>query len=399
MNLKLPIYMDYHATTPVDRRVLDAMLPYFAEQFGNAASVTHVFGWQAQEAVENARALIAKSLGAETKEIIFTSGATESDNLALKGVMRANSTRGNHLIVSAIEHRAVLDTARQLESDGFAVSIVPVGSDGLIDPDAIRQTLTERTVLVSVMAANNEIGTIQPIRAIGQLAHERGILFHTDASQAIGKIRIDVNADQIDLLSLSGHKIYGPKGIGVLYVRRHRPRVKITPMQVGGGHELNLRSGTLPVPLIVGLARALQIADEEHISESARTSELRDSLMHAILGRLEGVSVNGTMTSRLPNNLNLAFKGIDGEGLLTELKEIALSSGSACSSAEVEPSHVLLAIGLTKELASSSIRFGLGRWTTLPEVKYTVDRIVEVVERQRRLAPKRPEGTVSRPIN
>lgn len=399
MSLTLPIYMDYHATTPVDPRVLKAMLPYFTEKFGNAASVTHVFGWQAQEAVEKSRAMIAESIGAEAKEIIFTSGATESDNLALKGAMRANKHRGNHLVVSAIEHSAVLDSARQLEKDGCEVSFIPVGSNGLIDPERIRDALTDRTILVSVMTANNEIGTIQPIRTIGQLAHERGVYFHSDASQAFGKIPINVIEDQIDLLSISGHKIYGPKGIGVLYVSRHRPRVKLSALQDGGGHEQRLRSGTLPVPLIVGLAQALAIAETERESESARLATLRDRLMQTILDALDGVRVNGSMDSRLPNNLNLVFDGVDGEGMLTAMKDVALSSGAACSSAEVEPSHVLKAIGLTDELASSSIRFGLGRWTTSEEIDYVSARVVEVVESQRRLTPRPPVTNASTPVN
>lgn len=398
MSLKLPIYMDHHATTPVDPRVLESMLPYFSEKFGNAASVTHVFGWEAQEAVEKSRAIIAQSLGAEPKEIIFTSGATESDNLALKGVMRANLNRGNHLVVSATEHSAVLDSARQLEKEGFSVTFVPVDGGGIVDSEVIRDALTDRTVLISVMTANNEIGTIQPIRAIGQLAHERGVYLHTDASQAIGKVLINVDDDQIDLLSLSGHKIYGPKGIGVLYVRRHRPRVKLAALQDGGGHEQRLRSGTLPVPLIVGLAHALRIADAERESETVRTGNLRDRLMKSILGRLDGVRVNGTTESRLPNNLNLAFDGVDGEGMLTSMKDIALSSGAACSSADVEPSHVLRAIGLSDELASGSIRFGLGRWTSVEEVDYVANRVAEVVESQRRLSPRRPDGTWSKTV-
>jgi cysteine desulfurase len=384
--------MDYHATTPVDLRVLKAMVPFFTEKFGNAASVTHVFGWEAQEAVERSRGIVASSIGAEAREIIFTSGATESDNLALKGAMRANSHRGNHLITTAIEHNAVLDSARQLEREGFAVTYVPVGSDGLIDPDLVRRSITEKTILISVMAANNEIGTIQPVREIGQIAHERGIYFHTDASQAIGKLRINVSDDYIDLLSISGHKIYGPKGVGVLYVRRHRPRVKLIPLQDGGGHEQRLRSGTLPVPLIVGLAQALRIAVAEMENEVTRLATLRDRLMNAVLGSLDGVRVNGTMDSRLPNNLNLAFTAMDGEGMLTAMKDVALSSGSACSSADVAPSHVLKAIGLSDELASGSIRFGLGRWTSQEEVDFVARRIVEVVESQRRLVPVRPDA-------
>lgn len=390
MSPKLPVYMDHHATTPVDPRVLAAMLPYFSEKYGNAASVTHVFGWDAQEAVEKARADIASRLGADPKEIIFTSGATESDNLALKGAMRANGQKGNHLIASAIEHNAVLDSARALEKDGTAVTYVPVGANGVVDPDAVRRAITDRTVLISVMTANNEIGTLQPIGAIGHYARERGILFHTDASQAIGKVEFNLGDDPIDMLSISGHKIYGPKGIGALFVRRHRPRVKLTALIDGGGHEQRLRSGTLPVPLIVGLAKAIELADELRIAETGAIGKLRDRLMHAILSRLDDVSVNGTMDARLSNNLNLRFHGVDAEGILTSLKDIALSSGSACSSAEVEPSHVLKAIGLTDEQASGSIRFGLGRSTTEAEVDYVADRIVEVVESLRRLAPQRP---------
>lgn len=390
MSLKLPIYMDHHATTPVDPAVLEAMLPFFVEKFGNAASVTHVFGWEAQEAVEKARAAIASSIGADPKEIIFTSGATESDNLALKGAMRANSHKGNHLIVSTIEHNAVLDSARQLEKDGFEATYVQTGANGVVDPDQVRQAITDRTVLISIMTANNEIGTIQPIHDIGIIARERGVYFHTDASQAMGKMKFNLSDDPIDLLSISGHKIYGPKGIGVLYVRRHRPRVKLMASIDGGGHEQGIRSGTLAVPLIVGLAKAVELADKLRESESTAIETLRDRLMRAILNRLDGVSVNGALKPRLPNNLNLCFDGVDAEGVLTSLKDIALSSGSACSSAEVEPSHVLKAIGLTDEQASGSIRFGLGRSTTEAEIDYVAGRIVEVVERLRGLTPKRP---------
>lgn len=399
MTPKLPIYLDHHATTPVDPRVLEAMLPYFSEKYGNAASVTHVFGWEAQEAVEKARGEIAAAVGAEPKEIIFTSGATEADNLALKGVMRANVHRGNHLIVTAIEHNAVLDSARALEKDGFDVTVIPVGSDGLVDPDAIRNAITDRTVLISVMTANNEIGTIQPIRQLGQMARERGVYFHTDASQAIGRIPVNVDDDFIDLLSLSGHKIYGPKGIGALYVRRHKPRVKIVGWMDGGGHEQRLRSGTLPVPLIVGFAHAATIALRQMSADNVRQAALRDRLMRAILGDLDGVRVNGTMSSRLSNNLNLAFEGVDAEAVLTTVKDIALSSGSACSSAEIEPSHVLTALGLSKELASGSIRFGLGRDTTEEEIEYVAGRIVEVVGTLRNLRPDRPRVSPTRSAN
>lgn len=390
MSVTLPIYMDHHATTPVDPRVLEAMLPYFSERFGNAASVTHAFGWEAQEAVEKARATIAAALGAEPKEIIFTSGATESDNLALKGAFAAQSGKRDHLIVSAIEHNAVLDPARRLEQQGIRLTVIPVDAAGIVDPQAIREAITDRTLLVSVMAANNEIGTIQPIRDIGQICRERGVYFHTDASQACGRIPLDVQADAIDLLSLSAHKIYGPKGIGMLYVRRYKPRVKLAPLFDGGGHEQGLRSGTLPVPLIIGFARAIELVTAECDSEMARQAGLRDRLMRALLERLDGVRVNGSLESRLPNNLNLAFERVDAEAVLTAIKDVALSSGSACSSAEVEPSHVLKAIGLPDELAQGSIRFGLGHSTTAEEVDYVIDRIVEVVERLRALSPKRP---------
>jgi cysteine desulfurase len=390
MSLKLPIYMDHHATTPVDPRVLEAMLPYFSEKFGNAASVTHVYGWDAAEAVERARASIASNLRVDPKEVIFTSGATESDNLALKGAMRANRQKGNHLIVSSVEHNAVLDSARALEEEGCEVTYIPVGASGIVDPDDIRHAITDRTVLVSVMAANNEIGTIQPIGTIGRYVRDRGVLFHTDASQAVGRVELDLNDAPIDMLSISGHKIHGPKGIGALFVRRYRPRVKLTALIDGGGHEQRLRSGTLPVPLIVGLGKAIELTDDLRDAETVSLRGLRDRLMHAILGRLDGVTVNGTMDSRLPNNLNLYFQGVDAEGILTNLKEIALSSGSACSSAEVEPSHVLKAIGLSDEQASGSIRFGLGRNTTEAEVDYVAGRVVEVVESLRRLTPQRP---------
>ncbi len=388
--MRLPIYMDHHATTPVHPRVLEVMLPYFSQKFGNAASVTHSFGWEAQEAVERARATIAECLGAEPKEIIFTSGATESDNLAIKGAMSANSARGNHLVVSAIEHNAVLDPARRLESAGTPVTYLSVSSDGLVDPESVRQVITDRTVLVSVMAANNEIGTIQPIRQIGAITRERGVLFHTDASQAIGKIAIDLAEDSIDLLSLSGHKLYGPKGIGVLFVRRHRPRVRLDAIIDGGGHEQRLRSGTLPVPLIVGLAEAVRLATRSGKDAWNDVGKLRDRLLNSIVSRLNDVRVNGSMEHRLPNNLNLCFGGVDAEGILTSIKDVALSSGSACSSADTSPSHVLKAIGLSDIDASGSIRFGLGLETTREEVDFVADRIVEVVESLRRLTPRHP---------
>ncbi len=391
--MKLPIYMDHHATTPVDPRVLAAMLPYFSERFGNAASVTHSFGWAAEEAVEKARAQIATTINADPKEIVFTSGATEADNLALKGLAHASRDKGNHIVISAIEHNAVLDTARHLERDGFSVTYLPVAADGIVSPDDVRRAITDRTIVVSVMTANNEIGTIQPIRAIGQITRERGVFLHSDAAQALGRIPIDVNADFVDLLSLSAHKIYGPKGIGALFVRRSRPRPKLIPFIDGGGHEGGLRSGTLPVPLIVGFGEAVRIAVAEMAAESQRQAQLRDRLMQALTSELDLVRVNGSLKSRLPNNLNLCIEGVDAEAVLTAITDVALSSGAACSSAEVEPSHVLKAIGLTDQQASSSIRVGLGRGNTIEEVEYVAQRIIETVNTQRRLAPARPQAS------
>lgn len=394
------IYMDHHATTPVDPRVLEAMLPYFSEKFGNAASVTHAYGWEAEAAVETARGQIAALIGAEPKDIIFTSGATEADNLALKGVVAALADRGDHLITTVIEHKAVIDSARWLEGEGTRITWLPVGEDGLVDPESVREAITDRTVLISVMAANNEVGTVQPIRAIGQIARERGVLFHTDAAQAAGRIPIDVDCDHIDLLSISAHKIYGPKGIGALYVRRRKPRARLKPLIDGGGHERGLRSGTLPVPLIVGLGEAMAIAAQEMKAESERVAALRDRLLHAIIENCPDVHVNGSMEHRLPNNLNLSFASVEGEGILMDMKDVALSSGSACSSAHIEPSYVLKAMGRTDESAQSSIRFGLGRSTTADEVDYVAGRIVEAVARLRQLSPlyRAPSGAAtSRP--
>jgi cysteine desulfurase len=386
--MKLPIYMDHHATTPVDRRVLEAMLPYFSEKFGNAASVTHVFGWEAEAAVENARRQVATAIGAQPKEIVFTSGATEADNLALKGIMRAAPEGRNHLIISAIEHRAVLDGAERLEHEGFNVTRLTVDREGLIDPDSVRRAITDRTALVSIIHANNEIGVIQPIRAIGQIAHERGVLFHTDAVQAIGKIPVDVVADNVDLLSLTAHKTYGPKGVGALYVRGGRPRVRLAPILDGGGHERGLRPGTLPVPLIVGFGAAMEFALQEMPAESARLADLRDRLMHAIMENLDGVFLNGALSPRLPNNLNLSFAAVEGEAILMGLKDdVALSSGSACTSATPEASHVLAALDIPAELTHASIRVGLGRSNTAEEVDYVAGRLVETVRRLRHMSP------------
>lgn len=385
--MKLPIYMDYHATTPVDPRVLRVMLPYFSEKFGNPASRNHRFGWEAEEAVERARKQVAELIGAQPKEIVFTSGATESDNLALKGVAEAYRHRGDHIITVATEHKAVLDSARRLEAQGFRVTYLPVRPDGLIDLDQLRAAITDRTILISVMYANNEIGVVQPIREIGRIAKEKGVLFHTDAVQAAGKIPIDVEADGIDLASLSAHKMYGPKGIGALYVRRRNPRVELVPLIDGGGHERGLRSGTLNVPAIVGFGEACAICRREMPEESQRLRQLRDRLLNQILAELDEVYINGSMEHRLPNNLNLSFRYVDAEALLTALPDVALSSGAACSSANLEPSHVLRALGRGDDLVHSSIRFGLGRFTTQEEVDYVAGRIVEAVKKLRELSP------------
>ncbi len=381
------IYMDNHATTPMDPRVFEAMRPYFMEKFGNAASRNHRFGWEAEEAVEKARQQIADLIGASPKEIIFTSGATESDNLALKGVAEMYAEKGNHIITVVTEHKAVLDTTKKLEKHGCRITYLPVGKDGLIDLDMLRDAITDKTILISVMYANNEIGVIQPIREIGRIARERGVLFHTDAVQALGKVPIDVNADNIDLASLTAHKIYGPKGVGALYVRRKNPRVQLTAQMDGGGHERGMRSGTLNVPGIVGFGEACAIARREMAEESARLARLRDRLMNRLLAELDDVYVNGSLEHRLPNNLNMSFAYVEGESLLMGINDIAVSSGSACTSATLEPSYVLKALGAGADLAHSSIRFGLGRFNTEEEVDYVAGRVIETVKRLRELSP------------
>jgi cysteine desulfurase len=386
MAVKLPIYMDNHATTQVDPRVLEAMLPYFGEKFGNAASRSHSFGWAAEEAVENARAQIASLIGAAPKEIIFTSGATESDNLMLKGVAEAWRDKGNHIITDCIEHKAVLDVCKRLETSGFTVSFLPVQKDGRVDPEAARNAITPKTILITTMYANNEIGVINPIAQIGRIAKEHGILFAVDAAQAVGKVPIDVQKENIDLLAISGHKIYGPKGVGALYVRRHNPRVQLSSVIDGGGHERGLRSGTLNVPGIVGLGKACEIAQKEMPQESQRLAGLRDRLRAGLKSRLEGISINGSLEHRLPNNLNVSFAQVDSEALLMGLDDVAISTGSACSSATLEPSYVLKALGLEEDLAQSSIRFGLGRFNTQEEVDYVIDRVVQVVGKLRELS-------------
>jgi len=384
---KLPIYMDNQATTAVDPRVLEAMLPYFSEKFGNAASRNHEFGWKAEEAVENARGQIARLIRANPREIVFTSGATESDNLAIKGVAEAYREKGNHIITQATEHKAVLDACKRLEKSGYEVTYLPVAPDGLIDLDDLRRAITPKTILISIMQANNEIGVIQPVAEIGKIAREKKILFHVDAVQAVGKIPVDVQKDGIDLLSISAHKIYGPKGVGALFVRRKDPRVEISAIIDGGGHERGMRSGTLNVPGIVGLGKACEICQKEMPGESERLRRLRDKLKDAIMGRLDGTAVNGSMAHRLPNNLNLSFSGVEGDALLMGINDVAVSSGSACTSAMIEPSYVLRALGVSDDLSHSSIRFGLGRFNTEEEVDYVADRVVETVKRLRDLSP------------
>ncbi len=386
--MKFPIYLDNHATTPMDPRVLESMLPYFTEKFGNAASRNHAFGWEAEEGVETARKQIAKLIHADAKEIVFTSGATESNNLALKGVVEMYHEKGDHIITSSTEHRAVLDTAKTLETKrGVKVTYLPVDKFGMVNPEDVRQAITDKTILISVMFANNEIGTINPIKAIGKIAKEKGILFHCDATQGVGKVPVDVQEMGIDLMSFSAHKIYGPKGIGALYVRKKNPRVRIAAQMDGGGHERGMRSGTLPVPLIVGFGKACQLCEQEMAADAARLSVMRDRLHATITNALEDVYLNGHPTERLPHNLNISFAYVEGESLLMGCKEIALSSGSACTSATLEPSYVLRALGVGAELAHSSIRFGLGRFTLDEEVDYAAKKIIETVTKLREMSP------------
>jgi len=385
--MKLPIYMDNHATTPMDPRVLEAMMPYFTEKFGNAASRNHSFGWEAEKAVDDARRQIAMLIHADPKEIIFTSGATESDNLALKGVVEMYREKGNHIVTSVTEHRAILDTAKRLEKQGMQVTYLPVDKDGFVNPDEVSKAITDKTILISIMMANNEIGTVNPIAEIGRIAKSRGVLFHCDATQGVGKIPVDVEAMGIDLMSFSAHKIYGPKGVGALYVRRKNPRVRLAPILDGGGHERGMRSGTLPVPLIVGFGKACEICMQVMPEESKRLTELRERLKEGILKSLDEVYLNGHPTKRLPNNLNLSFAYVEGESVLMGLKEIAVSSGSACTSATLEPSYVIRALGVGSDLAHSSIRFGLGRFNTPEEVDYVIKRVVETIQKLREMSP------------
>ncbi len=385
--VKLPIYMDNHATTPMDPRVLEEMLPYFREKFGNAASRNHSFGWVAEEGVETARERVAKLIGAATKEIIFTSGGTESDNLAIKGVAEMYKEKGNHIITAVTEHKAVLDSCKRLEKNGYRVTYLPVQKDGLIDLEDLKHAMDDKTILVTIMAANNEIGVIQAIAEIGKLCHERGVIFHTDAAQAVGRMPIDVIKQNIDLASISGHKMYGPKGTGALYVRRKNPSVQISAIIDGGGHERAMRSGTLNVPGIVGLGKACAIATEEMPHESCRLAGLRNRLKDRIMNRLDGCYINGSMEHRLPGNLNVSFADVEGESLLMGINDVAVSSGSACTSAMVEPSYVLKALSVGDDLAHSSIRFGIGRFNTETEVDYVADRVVETVQRLREISP------------
>jgi len=385
--MKLPIYMDYHATTPVDPRVLDVMMPYFTTKFGNAASRNHPFGWEAEEAVEAARKQVADLIGANAKELIFTSGATESNNLAIKGVAEMYREKGNHIITCVTEHKAVVDTCKKLEKQGLRVTYLPVQKDGRISLDELRAAITDKTILITIMTANNEIGVIQPIAEIGAIAKEKGILFHTDGVQAVGKVPFDVTAMKTDLVSLSGHKIYGPKGVGALYVRRRNPRVLLAEQISGGGHERGMRSGTLNVPGIVGLGKAAELCRLEMQKDTERLGKLRDRLNAELHKNLDEIYINGSMEHRLPHNLNISFAYVEGESLLMGINDVAVSSGSACTSASLEPSYVLKALGAGDDLAHSSIRFGLGRWTTDEEVDYVIDKLTKVVRRLREMSP------------
>jgi cysteine desulfurase len=385
--MKTPIYLDNHATTQMDPRVLDAMLPYFTKYFGNAASRNHEFGWLAEQAVDKARKQIADLVGASAREIIYTSGATESDNLAIKGVAEMYAEKGNHIITAATEHKAVLDTCKKLEKQGFRVTYLPVKGDGLIDLDMLRESIGDKTILVTIMYANNEIGVIQPIPEIGKICREKGVLFHTDGVQAIGKVPVDVNKDNIDLMSITAHKLYGPKGVGALYVRRRSPRVQLTAQMDGGGHERGMRSGTLNVPGIVGLGEACAICQREMPEETKRLRFLRDKLRSKLESELDEVYLNGSWEHRLPHSLNLSFAYVEGESLLMGINDVAVSSGSACTSATLEPSYVLKALGLGDDIAHSSIRFGIGRFNTEEEIDYVADKLVTVVRKLRELSP------------
>ena len=393
--MKTPIYMDYHATTPVDPRVIEAMLPYFNERFGNAASRSHAFGWTAEEAVERSREEIARLIGAtdertgqaDGKSIVITSGATESNNLAIKGVAEFYKEKGNHIITSKIEHKAVLDTCKRLEKEGYEVTYLDVDRYGMVSPDDVAKAITDKTILVSIMLANNEVGTVQPIAEIGAITRAKGVLLHCDAVQGVGKVPFDVNAMKVDLASITAHKMYGPKGVGALFVRRSKPRVRLTAQMDGGGHERGLRSGTLNVPGIVGFAKAAEIMRLEGPAEAERIKRQRDSLHQKLTSRLEAIFLNGHPEKRLPGNLNISFEFVEGEAMIMAIKDVAVSSGSACTSASLEPSYVLRALGVGEEAAHSSIRFGLGRWTTEEELDFVADLVVDKVNKLREMSP------------
>jgi cysteine desulfurase len=388
MSIQLPIYMDNHATTPVDPRVIEAMLPYFNAKFGNAASRSHVFGWTAEEAVSYAREQIAKLIGAESeKEIVITSGATESDNLALKGIAEFYKDKGDHIITSVTEHKAVLDSCKRLEKEGYRVTYVGVGKDGRVDPDDVRRAITDKTILVSIMLANNEVGTVNPIAEIGKITREKGVLFHSDAVQGIGKVPFDVQKMNVDLASITAHKMYGPKGVGALYIRRSKPRVRLVAQMDGGGHERGMRSGTLNVPGIVGFGKAADIMIKDGPAENARILGQREHLRKRLTSSLEEVQLNGSLEHRLPGNLNLSFAFVEGEAMMMAIKDVAVSSGSACTSASLEPSYVLRAMGVGEELAHSSIRFGIGRFNTDEEVDYVADLVINSVRKLREMSP------------
>ena len=381
-----PIYLDYQATTPMDPRVLEAMMPYFTYKFGNPGSRSHAYGWEAEEGVEKARGQIAKLIGADEKEVIFTSGATESNNLAIKGVAEFYKDRKNHIITTMTEHKCVLDTCRHLEQQGFEVTYLPVQQNGLLDLDVLRAAITDKTVLVSVMAVNNEIGVIQPLAEIGKICREKKVFFHTDAAQAAGKIPLDVEALNVDLMSISGHKIYGPKGIGALYVRR-KPRVRLVPLIVGGGQERGFRSGTLPTPLCVGLGEAAEICMKEMDGESKRLKKLQDRMLKGLQAKLSDLVINGDLEHRIPGNLNISFAYVEGESLMMGIKGLSVSSGSACTSASLEPSYVLRALGVEEDMAHTSLRIGLGRFTTEQEIDTAVDELVRHVTKLREMSP------------
>ena len=387
MAVKTPIYLDHNATTPVDPRVLEAMMPYLTDVFGNAASRNHSFGWQAEEAVERAREQVANLIGATPKEIIFTSGATESDNLAIKGVAQMYRDKGNHIITAKTEHKAVIDTCRRMEKEGFDVTWLDPDEYGVVSAEKVAAAITDKTILITIMAANNETGTINPVAEIGKIAKARGVLFHCDATQAVGRVPVNVEGMQVDLMSMSGHKMYGPKGVGALYVRGRGPRVRLVCQIDGGGHERGMRSGTVNVPGAVGLGKACEICQAEMADESSREEALRDRLHEGITSRIEHVRFNGHPTQRLPNTLNMSFEYVEGESLMMKMRDIAVSSGSACTSASLEPSHVLHAMGLREDLAHNSIRFSLGRSTTEDQIDYTIDRLARAVEELRELSP------------